>query len=186
VTVQRNYQFEGSEGMVQQFFPGFHNDQPGYASQSNVHVTVREEFKNATENHLGMPLPAGRLRLYRLETGGQMQFVGESMIPHTPVEQKVEFVTGKAFDVTATQRQTDFHVDQRAHTMDESFEVKLANQKAQPVTVHVVEYMNRAQNWEITAKSGEFIKKDSATVDFPVVVPTKGEATLTYSVHYTW
>lgn len=42
------------------------------------------------------------------------------------------------------------------------------------------------ENWEITAKSTDFIKRDSATIDFPVTVAAKGETTLTYSVHYTW
>ena len=45
--------------------------------------------------------------------------------------------------------------------------------------------MNRAQNWQITAKSNEYIKKDSATLDFPVQVPAKGNTRLTYTVHYT-
>jgi len=52
--------------------------------------------------------------------------------------------------------------------------------------VHVVEHMNRGENWAIRAKSGEFEKKDSGTVDFPVNVPAKGEAVLTYTVRYSW
>jgi hypothetical protein len=185
VSVQRTYEFEGNDA-GQEFYPGFHNEQPGFGGHGSTHITVREEFKNSTANHLGMPLPAGRLRLYRRDTGGQVQFVGESMIPHTPAEQQVGFVTGRAFDVTARQRQTDFRVNANGHTIDESFEVKLANQKAQSVTVHAIEHMNRSQNWEVVAKSTDFTKRDSATIDFPVVVPAKGEATLTYSVHYTW
>jgi hypothetical protein len=63
--------------------------------------------------------------------------------------------------------------------------VKLSNQKSQAVTVHVMEHMPGG-NWKITAKSTDYVKKDSETVDFAVTVPAKGEAVLTYSVHSSW
>jgi hypothetical protein len=105
------------------------------------------------------------------------------MIDHTPAEQEINVVTGKAFDVTGKRRQTEQHSTQ--HSSDQTFEIKLSNQKAQPAVVHVLEHMDR-ENWKITAKSNDFEKKDSDTLDFPVTVPAKGEATLTYSVHYNW
>jgi hypothetical protein len=186
VSVQRTYQYEGNTPAAQPFYPGYHNDQQFLGNSENTHISVLEEIKNSTANHLGMPLPAGRIRLYRRDTGGQMQFVGESMIAHTPAEQTVKVVSGNAFDVTAKRRQTNFHVDGLHRMIDESFEIKLSNQKAQAVTVHAVEHMNRGQNWELTAKSSDYTKRDSSTIDFPVSVPAKGDATLTYTVHYTW
>lgn len=186
VSVQRTYQYEGNHAAVQPFYPGYHNDQQFLGDSSNTRISAVEEIKNSKSNHLGMPLPAGRIRLYRRDTGGQMQFVGESMITHTPAEQTVKVVSGNAFDVTGKRRQTDFHVDGLRRFTDESIEIKLSNQKEQPVTVHAVEHMNRGENWEITAKSSDFTKRDSSTIDFPISVPAKGEAVLTYSVHYTW
>jgi hypothetical protein len=186
VTVERLYEFEGTPDSGIVFAPGYYNADTGDYTQELTHAAIKEQFKNSAANHLGIPIPAGRLRLYRRDSNGAVQFVGESMIPHTPAEQMVHFTTGHAFDVTAKQRQTEFHVNDKARTMDESFEVKLANQKAQPVTLHVVEHMNRAQNWQVTAKSHDFTKRDSATIDFPVQIAAKGEATLTYSVHYSW
>lgn len=186
VSVQRTYQYEGNNPVVQPFYPGYHNEQQYLGNSGNTHVSVLEEIKNSPANHLGMPLPAGRIRLYRRDTGGQMQFVGENMITHTPAEQTVKVVSGNAFDVTAKRRQTEFHVDGLRRIMDESFEIKLSNQKAQAVTVHAVEHMDRGENWEIIAKSSDFTKRDSSTIDFPVSVPAKGDATLTYTVHYTW
>jgi len=186
VTVRRTYQFEGDGPVAQAFYPGYHNDQIGSSNSGNTRVSIFEEIKNSESNHLGMPLPAGRLRLYRRDTGGQMQFVGENMIMHTPAEQTVKVISGSAFDLTAARRQTDFKVDNMKRVMDESFEIKLSNQKAQPVTIHAVEHMGRCENWEITAKSSEFTKRDSSTIDFPVTVPAKGEAILTYTVHYSW
>ncbi len=186
VAVQRTYQFDGSNGQPINFYPGYHDVNRAFGNNTNTKVAIREEITNSESNHLGMPLPSGRLRLYRQEKGGQMQFVGESMVQHTPADQTVQVVSGNAFDLTAARRQTDFHVDNNAHTMDETFEIKLSNAKDQPVTVHDVEHLNRSQNWEITEKSSDFTKHDSNTIDFPIVVPAKGSATLTYSVRYTW
>ncbi|NYF92033.1 hypothetical protein RBB79_20355 [Tunturiibacter empetritectus] len=186
VTVRRTYQFEGNGPVTQGFYPGYHNDQIGSSNSGNTRVSIFEEIKNSESNHLGMPLPGGRLRLYRRDTGGQMQFVGENMILHTPAEQTFKVISGSAFDLTAARRQTDFKVDNMKRVMDESFEIKLSNQKAQLVTINTVEHMGRGENWEITAKSSEFTKRDSSTIDFPVTVPAKGEAILTYTVHYSW
>ena len=186
VAVQRTYQFDGSNGQPVNFYSGYHDVNRAFGNTANTKVAIREEITNSEANHLGMPLPAGRLRLYRQEKGGQMQFVGESMVQHTPADQTVQVVSGNAFDLTAARRQTDFHVENNAHTMDETFEIKLSNAKDQPVTIHDVEHLNRSQNWEITQKSSDFVKRDSNTIDFPVVVPAKGSAILTYSVHYTW
>ncbi len=168
VTVQRRFELD---------------NQSGYDEANPGNAAVVEKIKNSEANHLGMPIPAGRLRVYRRDTDGQVQFVGESMIEHTPAEQEINVVTGKAFDVTGKRRQTESHSS--SHSSDESYEIKLANQKAQAVTVHVMEHLNQ-QNWKITARSGDFTKKDANTVDFAVVVPAKGEAVLTYSVHYSW
>jgi len=165
VTVQRRFELEGASDTIP------------------TEVAVVEKIKNSEANHLGMPIPAGRLRVYRRDTDGQVQFVGESMIEHTPAEQEINVVTGKAFDVTGTRRQTDARSS--SHSSDQSFEVKLSNQKAQAVTVHVIEPMER-ENWRITAKSTDYTKKDATTVDFAVAVPAKGEAVLTYSVHSNW
>jgi len=186
VAVQRSYQFDGSNGQPVNFYPGYHDINRGLGNAANTKVAIREEITNSEANHLGMPLPSGRLRLYRQEKDGQMQLVGESMVQHTPADQTVQVVSGNAFDLTAARRQTDFHVDNNAHTMDETIEVKLSNAKGQPVTIHDVEHLNRSQNWDITEKSSDFVKRDSNTIDYPIVVPAKGSTTLTYSVRYTW
>jgi hypothetical protein len=185
VSVQRTYEFEGNSG-GQTFYPGFYDANANNYNSALSHAEIREQFKNSQANHLGIPIPAGRLRLYRRDSNGAVQFVGESMIPHTPAEEFVKFTTGQAFDITAHQTQTSFNTNEKARTIDESYEVKLSNQKAQPVIFHIIEHMNRAQNWQVTAKSNDYTKRDSATIDFPIQIPAKGEATLSYSVHYSW
>jgi hypothetical protein len=187
ISMNRVYEYDGSaQPPNYNNCPGCHNDQPTFGATSNTKVNVRAEIKNSTANHLGMPLPAGRIRLYRRDSAGQMEFIGEGTIPHTPTDETVKVSVGSAFDVTGSRKQTDFHTDQRAHTTDESFSITVKNQKTTPIRVAVVEHMNRAQNWQLTEKSIDFTKRDSSTIEFPITIPAAGETTVTYSVRYTW
>ena len=183
VSTQRTYEFDNNTPLYSGVYP---NDRRDFTRSDKTTITIREEIKNTTANHLGIPLPAGRLRLYRRDAAGLLQFVGEGLVPHTPAEQPLKIASGDAFDLTGSQSQTDFHIDNAARIMTEDFAIHLTNQKPQPVTIHVIEHLSRTQNWEITTKSSGFTKRDSSTIDFPVVVPAKGETDLTYSVRYTW
>ncbi len=187
VTVKRSYLYDGEASQLQPIYAGNINQMRGYGLETeNTKVHIVEEVKNSEQNHLGIPLPAGRVRLYRRDADGQMEFVGEDTISHTPTEETIRIATGSAFDVKGSRRQTDFHVNQNDRLIDETFEIKVTNQKQQPVKVIVVEHMYRGDNWEIMNKSADFIKRDSHTLEFPVQVPAKGATTLTYSVRYTW
>jgi len=185
-TMNRVYEYDGSNVGPINFYAGYHNDQPNFGTGSNTKVNVRAEIKNSVANHLGMPLPAGRIRLYRRDAGGQMEFVGEGTINHTPTDETVKVPVGSAFDVTGERKQSEFHTDQRGHTTDETFEITVKNQKSTPVNIAVVEHLARGQNWAITQQSSDFKKRDSNTVEFPIVVPPAGETKVTYSVRYTW
>jgi hypothetical protein len=187
VAMRRTYIYDGLNAQIQPIYGGNVNQNRGYGlDNENTKVLVVEEIKNSEANHLGMPLPAGRLRLYRRDADGQMEFVGESTINHTPTEETLKVPTGSAFDVKGSRRQTEFHVDFNRREIDENFELKLTNQKQQPVTVNAIEHLYRGANWEITNKSSDFTKRDSQTIEFSVQVPAKGEATVTYTAHYTW
>jgi hypothetical protein len=189
VTVTRSYLYDGADQNRQPIanFGGQFVSQQNYGiSASNTKVEVQQEIKNSEGNHLGIPLPAGRIRLYRRDADGQMEFVGESTINHTPTEDTVKIVSGSAFDVKGSRRQTDYFVDNARRTLQENFEIKLTNQKDVPVTVNVLERLYRGDNWEIVQKSADYTKLDSGRIQFPVQVPAKGEATVTYTVHYTW
>jgi hypothetical protein len=157
-----------------------------YGTQSNKKVTVVREFRNAETNHLGLPLPKGKLRFYRRDTDGQLQFTGENVIDHTPKDELIRVTLGNAFDLVGERTRTDYKVDNRAHWIDESFEIKVRNHKKTPVEIRVLERLYRGENWEIREKSDEFTKKDSRTIEFPVQVKPDEEKIVTYKVHYTW
>ena len=177
------YVYDGATGY--QFY-GLNYDQ-GYGQSVNKKVIVQREFKNAETNQLGIALPAGKLRFYRRDDGGQLQFVGENTIDHTPRNETVRVTTGNAFDLVGERKQTNFRVDMADKWIDETFEIKLRNRKkTDAVEIRVVEHLYRWSNWNITAKSDEFTKKDAQTIEFRVPVKPDEEKVITYTVHYSW
>jgi hypothetical protein len=167
-------------------YQGWDNGTPEYGTQSNKKVRVMREFSNSESNHLGIALPKGKLRFYRRDADGQLEFVGEDEIDHTPKDETIRVTTGNAFDLVGERKQTNFRVDQNNHQADESFEIRLRNHKKEPVTIRVVEHLYRWNNWEITAHSDDFAKRDSQTIEFNAPVDPNEEKVVTYSVHYSW
>ena len=193
------YVYDGADPGCR-FYGGW-NPAREYGVQGNKKVRVMREFVNAETNQLGIALPKGKLRFYRRDADGQMEFVGEDLIDHTPRNETVRVTTGNAFDLVGERIQTDFKTDfvnndgpasidpvtgLPVNKIDESFEIKLRNRKKEPVEIRVVEHLYRWSNWEITQKSDDFKKTDAQTIEFRVPVKPDEERTVTYTVHYSW
>jgi hypothetical protein len=177
------YVYDGAEGYR---FYGLNYDQ-GYGQSDSKKIIVQREFKNAETNQLGIALPKGKLRFYRRDDDAQLQFVGENEIDHTPRNETVRVTTGNSFDLVGERKQTNFRVDTADKWIDESFEIKLRNRKkTDAVEIRVVEHLYRWSNWEIKAKSDDFVKKDSQTIEFRIPVKPDEERIVTYTVHYSW
>lgn len=157
-----------------------------YGTESNPKIWVMREFVNSEANHLGMPLPKGRVRFYRRNDDGQVEFTGENTIDHTPKDETVRIYTGNAFDVTGERKRTNYTVENNKNTATETFEIRVRNHKKETVEVRVVEHLYRGHNWELTSKSDDFKKNDSNTIEFPVTIAPDGEKVINYTAHYTW
>ena len=157
-----------------------------YGTQSNPKVWVMREFVNSDANHLGMPLPKGRVRFYRRDTDGRLEFTGEDTIDHTPHDETIRTFTGAAFDLVGERRRLTYRIDHGRSTLDESFEIKVRNHKKEPAEVRVVEHLYRGTTWEIPISSSPFRKTDSRTAEFQVSLAPGEEKTVSYSAHYTW
>ena len=155
-------------------------------AQSNSHVWIMREFVNSIANHLGIPLPAGRVRFYRQDQDGQVEFTGENKIEHTPKDETLRIYTGNAFDITGERRQTKFVSDVGQRSEHDSFEIKLRNHKAEAATVRVVEHLYRSSNWAITEESATHRQTDSKTIEYEVTLQPNEERTVTYTAHYSW
>ena len=158
-----------------------------YGVQTNRKVDVYLEFANSSQNHMGMPLPSGRMRVSKLDDADRtLEFIGENVIDHTPANEKVLIKLGSAFDVVGERKQIDFKIDTARKTMSEEIEIKLRNQKKEPVTVTVKENLYRWTNWQIASSTHNFEKDDARTIGFPMKIAAGAEATLRYTVQYSW
>jgi len=188
IASKRLYVYDGVAGNQNQYGNDV-RQMPQYGTDSNPHVWVMREFVNSEANHLGMPLPKGRMRFYRRDQDGQLEFTGENEIDHTPKDETIRVYTGNAFDITGERKQTHYQMQQQQYPngwADESFEIKVRNHKKEAVTVRVVEHLYRWYNWVITQESAAHRQKDSRTIEYEVKLAPDQEKVITYTAHYTW
>jgi hypothetical protein len=153
----------------------------------NTKVDVYLEFANREAAGLGVPLPAGRIRVSQIDAKDDaLEFIGEDVIDHTPKDETVRVKLGSAFDVVGERRQVDFQVDTRARRMEETIEVKVRNHKTEPVDVLVRETLFRWTKNDVVESTQRYEREDARTVHFPVTIPANGEAVVRYRVRYTW
>lgn len=147
-------------------------------------VAVVVEFDNKEVAKLGMPLPKGIMRVYKKDSKGNAQFVGEDNIDHTPKNETVRLKLGDAFDVTANKKQTDFKTlprPSKGNNMFESaYEIVIKNAKKEAVTVSVVEPI--PSDWKLLKESHPSQKSSSNSANWKIEIPAEGKTTLTYRV----
>src|SRR5271170_6013009 len=146
-------------------------------------VKVYYRFKNEEKGGLGMPLPAGTVRVYQADSKGGVQFVGEDNIQHTPKDETLKIYIGNAFDVVCERKQTDYK-KLAGNLVEMEYAITLRNHKDGPVTVEVREPVGG--DWEVMNSNFKPEKLDATTIGFHVPVEKDGSATLTYRVRVKW
>ena len=146
-------------------------------------VQVMVEFTNDEESDLGMPLPAGTVRVFKADSGGDVQFVGEDWIDHTPKDEDVRLYIGNAFDIVCEATQTEY--EDLGNGYSEEYEVSLRNHKEKDDVVVTVEVQVWG-DWRIVRSNYDYEMDDAWTAQFEVPVPADGEATLEYKYRVTW
>jgi len=146
-------------------------------------VQVFYKFKNEEKAGLGIPLPAGNVRVYQKDSKGGLLFIGEDHIDHTPKDEFVTVKIGNAFDVVSERKQTDFKkIADRVYEME--FAITLRNHKDTPITVQVNEPIGG--DWEMLSSSYEAKKTAAFAAQFNVPVKPNGESVLKYRVRVKW
>jgi len=149
---------------------------------SNQKVGIYLELRNSKDNRLGVPLPRGRLRVYKADRSGSQQFIGEDWIEHTPKDERVKLRVGDAFDVVGERIQRDFRKIAR-NVWEVEWEVHLRNHKSADQTVTVIEPV--PGDWQVLHSTHAAEKLEARTLRFRVPVPKEGAAKLTYRVRVT-
>ena len=165
----------------------YYSSQHGEIGQK-LKVGVFVEFKNSTDNKLGLPLPKGVVRVYKKDSAGNAQFIGEDRIDHTPKNETVRLKLGDAFDVTADKKQTAFQKiagsGRYNYTFESAYEIVLKNAKTEAVTVTVREPM--PGDWTMVSESAPHQKAAAGTAEWQIKVPAEGQSTLTYRVRVNY
>lgn len=155
----------------------------GWATDSKVKINVVVEVKNSEQNRMGMPLPKGKVRVYKRDADGQVQMLGEDMIDHTPREEKIRLWIGDSFDVVGEYRRVNFRRIS-ARVTEEDFEIKVRNRKKTPEMVRVIEH--GWSDWTIVRESMASTKLDSNTFEYRVALQPDEEKVITYTIRTSW
>jgi len=151
--------------------------QPGAPVKDPVQVFYK--FKNEEKAGLGMPLPAGTIRVYQQDSRGGSLFAGEDRIDHTPKDEEISLHIGNAFDIVAERKQTDYKkLSDRLYEFE--YEITLRNHKALPISVEVNEPIGG--DWEMVSSTYKFTKTAAFAAQFDVPVDKDGTSVLKYRV----
>ena len=148
-----------------------------------VNAEVRMKIKNEEASHLGLPLPSGVVRVYKADSDGDAIFVGEDHIDHTPKNEQLDLMLGRAFDVTARGKQVSYSriAD---NVYENAYEIEVKNAKKEPVTVTLREFV--PGDWKMLEESTKSTKPDASTAEWQLQVPAEGSAKLSYKVRITF
>ncbi len=172
IPVEKQYLFANAAQVA-----GYYGQPIGAMERVNAEVLMK--FENDEASHLGVPLPAGVIRVYKADSDGDSIFLGEDAIEHTPKNEKVELTLGRAFDLTARAKQTEY--ERISDTVFENaYEIEIKNAKTEKVTVTVREFL--PGEWKILEESHAHEKVDSNNAEWQIEVPAEGSATLGYRV----
>ena len=155
----------------------------GHVGQK-LKVGVFVQFENREASRLGLPMPKGVVRVYKKDSAGNAQFVGEDRIDHTPKNETVRLKLGEAFDVTADKKQTDFKrrdtYSPWSYVHESAYEIVLKNAKREAVTVAVREPV--PGDWSMLEETQRHKKVAAGTAEWNIRVPAEGSTTLRYRV----
>jgi hypothetical protein len=163
-----------------------YREKTAFGQQSNPKVGVFVKFINSEESGLGMPLPKGKIRVYKKDRDGREQFIGEDEIDHTPKDEEIRIYLGDSFDVVGERVQKALQTVVTGHIEEETIQIKVRNHKTEQVELLIYEHPWRWSTWDITQSSTAWTKVDQSTLQFPVTLSPDEEKTITYTVRYTW
>ncbi len=163
-------------------FNGYYPSE-GEVGTGDLSPLVKVKFTNDEKSHLGMPMPAGKVRLYQRDKNGSVQFLGEDQINHTPRDEKISLNVGRSFDVRASRKRTNFE-RLGTNSIRETFEIEVRNRKQESTPVYL--YERHWGDWKVTKKSDEFTKEDSNTMVFELNLKAGEVKTVSYTVETKW
>jgi len=158
----------------------------GYRNRGDTiegEIEVNLKFMNSQRNGLGIPLPKGIMRVYKEDSSGALQFIGEDNVDHTPKDEEIEVFLGEAFDIVGERSVMDRReISNRIWEYD--VEVTIRNHKTE--RVEIVYWDHVWGDWTVTTSTHDYSQKDASTIEFVLPVPVDGETVLAYTIRREW
>ena len=151
-----------------------------YSTDNNKKVQVKLNFKNSQDNGLGIPLPKGRMRVFKNDEQSSLQFIGEDYIDHTPKDETLRILMGNAFDIVGERKR--MQVRDLGCKYDVSWEVTLRNHKSEDVIVTVLE--RGSWDWDIISENFPHVRESNEKIEYKIPVKADGETKLAYTIRY--
>ena len=148
---------------------------------SNIPIKIM--FTNDKKSGTGMALPGGVVRLFKKDTDGALELIGEDNIKHTSKDDLVTLEVGEAFDVKGMREVLDRR-NRPDKFSEEDIRITLANRKDEAIEIDVIQHVGY-RNWKIQDSSQKFTKLDASRIKFTIPVPANSETSLTYTTHYS-
>lgn len=171
-----------------------------YNDRNNVKIARRYEYDASTHggdvksmitisndkaSNMGVPLPAGKITVFEKDSTGSFEKAGEARISHKAVNHKIEFETGKSFDLRAKKTRSNEQRNNNRRSGSYTIKVELENSKGEPVTIYVKDRIYN-NNWKISQSSHTYKKISANEVEFPINIPRSSKVSVTYKVDYSW
>lgn len=149
-----------------------------YPSNTNGKVAVFIEFMNTKENNLGLPIPKGKVKMFK-QRGNASEFVGEQFIDHTTTGEKIRINTGNAFDIVVEDKtlQSDRISDK---VSENTYSIKIKNRKKDDIVVEVIRSL--WGDWQILQNNFDYSKENANTVIFKIPIKSLSESELKFKV----
>ncbi|MFT5208111.1 MAG: hypothetical protein ACI9CF_001880 [Candidatus Omnitrophota bacterium] len=148
-------------------------------AKQKIPVKVNLIIQNSAKNNLGSPLPQGIVRVYKEDSEGSIQFVGEDSINHTPKNEELELTIGEAFDLVINRIQVD-HKKLTNQLSQSTWEITLKNHKSEAALIQINEQM--PINWKILESTHSYRKTNAAQLQFNINVNPEEEVVIRYQV----
>ena len=184
VPVEKLFIYNAASQYINNYGGVYISQNDGFNDNKKVNVFLK--LVNKKENGLGVPLPAGRIRVSQKDSDGGLEFIGESIIDHTPNNEELLIKLGNAFDIVGERKQLNYSLDNRNRNVEEEIEIKIRNQKKQSVQVKVIENMYRTPDWDIINSSAKYKKENSNQISYLVDAEPESEQIIKYKVRYKW
>lgn len=163
------------------------SQEEGVVGSGPIKPLVLIELKNDKASNMGMPLPAGSIKVFQRDSSGSLQMLGEAGINHTPREEKISLPVGRSFDIVAERKRMNFEWLGRKRPRDgtmEVFEIEVRNRKETAETVNVIE--RSWGEWAITKSSDKWDKLDSNTFEWVLNLKPGEVKKITYTIESYW